>query len=293
MMFRGGAEHEGVEFRLQNSFFFSAINNPPLEPAERSRMAFCSLGKLDPDKKAKSLTIDADSAGRMMLRALMDGWKDLDKMIAQWRDALSAQGMDSRAQDTYGTLLAIAHLLLGDEAMEKAGLGVENIFDAGHKIARWTSNDRAEASENWRLCLEHILDCTIEAWKGGEKPTVGNTIASWESGEFSTKAANERLNLIGLAARGEDREGAIVREEDLRPSRHLLAVPLSSVQLGRLFAGTKWSGGVWGSALKQAPADVVIRDRGNGQNMKINRKSARCLYVDLRAYDAKVKEEEG
>ncbi len=44
---RGGADHEGVQFTLRNAFLFSAINPPPMEPADRSRMAILNLGKID------------------------------------------------------------------------------------------------------------------------------------------------------------------------------------------------------------------------------------------------------
>lgn len=297
MMYRGGAEHEGVEFRLQNSFFFSSINPPPLEPQDRSRMAVVSLGKLKPGMMRKDPVIRADVTGRMILRSLMDGWKDWPMTLEFWRGAMRSVGLDSRAQDTYGTLLAMAHQMIGYDSMAKCGLPMTDEHGLGAWVAMRTANDRASNTDNWRDCLEHIFDSTIDAWKAGEKPTIGQVLEQWEAGELSTKEANSRLHLVGLAARGEQYAGGIMRD-DLHPERMLLCVPMASVGLERLFAGKKWQQGVWSSALKQAPADVVIRNRGNGQNMKINRKTARVLFVDLAAYDRLVtagdeEEEEG
>jgi hypothetical protein len=284
LMYRGGAEHEGVEFRLQNAFFFSSINPPPLEPQDRSRMAIVNMGRLDPAKLRRAPEIDADVVGRMILRALMDAWPAFDRTLAAWRDALRLGGLDARGQDTYGTLLAVANLLLGDEAMEAAGMPVTEAERLGAVVASATQTDRSEGLDNWRGCLERLLDSQIDAWTSGSKPTIGKVIEDWESGELPLSYVNERLLLVGLRAKEEI--GAAGKP------RRLLCVPLSSAALAKIFAGTKWSGEVWGTALKQAEGSVVIRDRGNGQNVKINRKTVRCLFVDLAGYDRVVEGED-
>lgn len=293
MMYRGGAEHEGVEFRLQNAFFFSAINPPPLEPQDRSRMAVVSLGRLDPSRIRSEPVIDADVTGRMILRQLMDGWPTYQRTLSFWRDSLRAGGLDSRAQDTYGTLLAVAHLLLGDLGMADAHVPLTE-GSLGSWVARRTRDDRAAGTDNWRACLEYLLDCTIDAWRNGERPTIGRVLNDWEERIISTKEANERLGLVGLVVRLETDDGRIAQDGE-KAARWMVCVPLQSALLAKLYSGTKWNGGVWASALKQAAGDVVVRDRGNGQNVKINRKAARCLFVDLAAYDRATKrdDEEG
>lgn len=280
MMFRGGAEHEGVEFRACNAFFFSSINPPPLAPQDKSRMAILNLGRLDMSKiRSTPLVIDADNWGRMILRSLMDAWPRFDKTLQDWRQALFGAGLDSRAQDTYGTLLAVADLMLGHEALEEAGLPVTDAGRLGETIAAATAAERAEQSENWRDCLEHLLGSPIEAWKGGEKPTVGGVVQELEDRTLELRYARERLAAagLGLCDRGHVCEG------------YALAIPPKSPQLAKMFAGQVWAGGVWTSALKQGPPDVVIRDQGNKQVVKINRIAQRCLLVNLEAYDALVK----
>ncbi len=293
MMLRGGADHEGVRFTLKNCFIFSAINMPPMEPAERSRFIVGNLGRLDASKPPPDLTINAEACGRQILRCLMDGWPQFDRVLKDWRESLRLGGLDARAQDTYGTVLAVAQMMLGPEAMEKAGLPVTEQAELGAAVARATSADRAAVSANWRLCLERLLGSTIDAWRGGEKPSVGQVLDEWEAGEIGTADANKRLNLVGVSCRKEDRDGRPVKDGEPFAARMLCVPVQASPGLLRLFQGTKWSDGGHGGALQQGPADVVVRDRGGRQNVKINRVSTRCYLVDLSAYDAFVAKERG
>lgn len=302
VMYRGGGEHEGVEFQLRNTFFMSGINRPPMGAADLSRMALLSLGKLDKGA-VRPPPLDIDTAGRMMLRQVMDGWPRFGELLQSWRNELFIGGVDSRGQDTWGTLLAAAQLVLGAEAIDAALLGEGEVAETdgrlGAVVARATANDRAEAAENWVECLHYLLGCTIEAWRSGEKPTIGSALEHWETGEWDVKSTNERLALVGLKllhalpGSGEVPEPAGNRD---RPRFGWLAVPVTAAQapnLARLYHGQKWNGGVWGPALKQAPPDIVIRNKGNGQNVKINRATVRCLLVDMAAYDRWTKKEQG
>lgn len=278
VMFRGGSEHAPVEFRLENTFIFSSINPPPLPAAVRSRMAYISLGKLEKNVVRRPLDVKGDVVGSMILRALMDVWPDFHPKLAAWFKLLSAAGFDQRGCDTYGTLLTVANLLLGDKALEAFGLPITDDRELGNYVARMTASDRADGEENWRMCLSHLLGSQLDAWRGGEKSTVGATIEEWEIGIEPTDKTNERLQTAGL--RVQERE----RPDGTR--ERLLAVPIgASPALSKLYVGSIWQQAVWASALKQGPHDVVIRDRGQGQNVKINRQATRCLLIDLQAYD--------
>ncbi len=103
--------------------------------------------------------------------------------------------------------------------MEEAGLPITEPAALGQAIALATAAERAEQTANWRECLEHLLHATIDAWKGGEKPTVGGTLEDLEAGlgmardegdlERGDEAtARRRLSVVGLglkAARGSTR----------------------------------------------------------------------------------------
>ncbi len=274
MMFRGGAEHEGVQFRAINCFFFSSINMPPVRPQDRSRMAILNLARLDPARMSADAfgALDFAVVGRMLLRALMDAWPRFQGTFDDWRAVLRTAGLDGRAQDTYGVLLAVADLLLGHEAMEAAGLPVTDAGRLGRAIADATADERAEQEDNWRACLEHMLSSTIDAWKGGEKPIVGLVLHQLEAGVMEPGQARAQLGAAGL--------GIVERD-----GRWQLAVPQKGPLLERLLAGQVWAGGVWTGALRQGPPDVVLRSEGPAAVVKINRVACRCLLVDLVAFD--------
>ncbi len=298
VMYRGGADHSGVNFTMRNAFVFSAINPPPLEAADKSRLAMLNLGRLDQQQVRKPLTIDAEVTGRMMLRSLMDRWHEIGdsttpgKLIHKWRAELAAGGVNARGQDTWGTLLAIAEALVGLEGLDAVGFPV---FEGepghiGRVVAQATAYERQEAQENWVDCFDYLLGSRIDAWKDGEKPTIGGVIEAWERPHdaWTTEEANRRLALVGLKLL--EHVPGVPTER-----RRLLAVPTSAEkapQLAAIYRDKKWSSGVWGSALKQAPKDVIWRDLGNGQKVKINRVTMHCLLVDLENYD-RWKDQEG
>ena len=233
------------------------------------------------------------TCGRQMLRCLMDQCPHFERMLRDWRESLRLGGLNARHQDTYGTALTVAQMLLGAEGVEAAGLPIDNQAALGAAVAGWTDDDRSAEGENWSDCLERLLGSTIEAWRGGEKPSVGQVLEEWEARDLTTTEANKRLALVGLACRREDRHGRPVRDGEPWAAA-LLAVPVKSAPaLARLMQGSKWSDGGWAGALAQGPADVVIRHRGGRQNVKINRVTTRCALVDLAAYDAWAAKEKG
>ncbi|WP_024349645.1 hypothetical protein [Aurantimonas coralicida] len=278
-LFRGGADHEGTSFQARNCFLFSAINPPPLGAQDKSRMAILNLSKLDQEKKALSLDL-SEADGPMILRQVMQGWSRFaSELLPDWKRALHDAGMDSRAQDTYGTLLAAAQLVVGDEAMASDLLDVTEMTRTGVAIARETTAERAEQMDNWQQCLEHLFGSTIDNWKSGERPTIGAVIEDLMAGSEPLDYDNARARLasagLGLRKTGDPCEG------------FALAVPSSGPQLAKIFGETEWRGGVWTGALKQAPHAIIWR---NGEkrvhNVKINGSTKWCVLVDLKAYQA-------
>lgn len=270
---RGGADHKGVEFQARSAFFMTGIIPPPMRPQDRSRFALLDLDQLADVGEPPRIEPDA---GRMILRGLMDAWPEFDHMLGDWRVNLKQAGLDGRQQDTWGTLFAIAELMLGAEIMEDAGLPVTDAARVGEAVAAATRTDRAAQQPNWRTCLEHVLGSTIDAWKSGEKPTVGAVLD--EIDETDLKFIRNRLAAAGLGLVEERPEGGAHGER-----RYLLAVPRSSPSLGRLYQGSRWQDGGWWSSLRQGVHDGAVRD--GYRVVKINRVAAHCLLVDLARYD--------
>ncbi|MER2536887.1 MAG: hypothetical protein ABTQ31_17175 [Rhizobiaceae bacterium] len=282
---RGGADHEATSFTAQQSFLFSAINAPPMNAQDKTRMAMLNLARLDKKNGiGRKVVVSAETDGRMMLRQVLDGWADFNKrLLPNYWEALAAQGLDARAIDTFGTLLASAELLVGPEALEEMGLPVTDHTHLGEMIAAATAIERTENLDNWHKCLDILFQSQIEAWRDGVKPTIGGVCERLRSNApypdgLTAIDARERLQLVNLS---------IVPAGKVRPEMGpCLAVPADGPMLKRIFADTEFLSGVWYSALKQAPANIVLRAEGGHQKVKINGSTKHCLLVDLEAFDA-------
>ncbi|MBB3386000.1 MULTISPECIES: hypothetical protein [unclassified Rhizobium] len=283
-LYRGGSNHEGVEFELRSSFLFSAIIHPPLEHQDRTRMAILNLDKLD--KSHGRQPIIKEEYGRMILRQIMDGYHDFYwHILPKWKKWLSDPRLpfDARAIDTYGTLLACAELLVGEAGMIECGLRADDLVEDGIDIDHLvdtmkaaTLEDMSEQKEKWQVVIERIMETTIDHWKGGEKITVGGALTALEGGFNTLDETRSLLASVGLGIR--DRHSP-------RPG-YCLAVPFSSSKVDRIFDGTDYHRGGWTVALKQAPENIVLRriERKHLQ-VKINRINQMCSIIDLEAYD--------
>lgn len=284
LMHRGGDRHQGTSFIACNAYLFSSINSPPLEPQDVSRMAFLRLHQLSGEQPPPD--IDEDTLARlgsMVLRRLVDQWHRFGATFDAYCAELREAGHDGRGQATYGTLLACADLIVGEE------------FDAdeiklpmGEDLSYWREAMRAEAMAeyedavaNWRLCLSHLLTAPVEAWRGGARLTVGRVLEAFffgkdtdgEDAQLTFAQARAQLELAGLG----------LMKPDQANGGHWLAVPNQNPMLQRLFAGTKWQGepgsGVWSPALRQGPRGTLWDVR----SLRINGDKAKCTVISLKA----------
>ncbi|MFX8848568.1 hypothetical protein ABTM68_19955, partial [Acinetobacter baumannii] len=85
-----------TEFTLQSPFWFSSINIPAMEAADRSRLAILELRPLP--KAAEPLEpLPLADLGRQLFRRMVDGWPMLAECQRRFHRALIAAGHDSRA----------------------------------------------------------------------------------------------------------------------------------------------------------------------------------------------------
>ncbi|MBO6893408.1 MAG: hypothetical protein JJ866_15805 [Roseibium sp.] len=276
-MARGGANHDGTTFQARSCFLGSAIIPPPMGVQDKTRMAILNLRKLDKNHGREPEVHDTD--GRMILRQIMDGWEDFgNKILPDWKETLHLAGCDARAMDTYGTLLAAAQLVVGEEALEDIGLEVSDQARLAEVLKAALASEFTEQVEKWQECLEHILAAPIDAHRGGEKLTVGGVLIDFESTDensFDLKNAQERLALAGIGLKKAEGPG----------NGPYLAIPSKHPALNKIFHDSEFQDGGWSTALTQAPEDVVLRGGGNKQVVKIQRVAKHCLLVDLSAYD--------
>jgi hypothetical protein len=272
MMFRGGSDHQGTQFRAQSSFFFSSINPPPLAPQDLSRLALLRLRAVE-DTSATPPVIDADLTPRLLLRQLLDNWSRFDETFAAYRQVLRLAGHSGRGQDTYGVLLACADLALGPELASE--LGVPMVDDLSYWQAALATSELQEyedARDNWLACATHLLTARVDVWRSGSRHTVGGILEDLMGKIISEDEANKMLAQTGLrAVPAADVEG-----------KWLLAVPNQSQMVAELFRGTVWAGvpgaAVWASALRQGPPHAIIADKARN-NVRIGGVKGRCTLL--------------
>lgn len=281
---RGSSDQRAVETHLRSAFLFSAINNPIQRPQDLSRVAILRLRELDAGQE-RPMPIDADTWGRVVLARLMAEWPRFEDTRNEYKKALAAGGHVARGQDTYGTLLACADMLLGAELAEE--LNVPLTEDP----AFWTEElgahqlpETEDAMPNWAMCIRHILTVQLPNWRQGRHPTVGQIIAKLEqrTEDFNVNHARAELGDAGLGL-------CVPGEVAPAEAGWVLAVPNVHPIVSQLFSGTVWAGspgagGPWKDALRQAPANVIISDKA------INRQTiggvrTRCTLIVLKNVD--------
>jgi hypothetical protein len=299
LILRGGANGTGTEFKARSCFFFAAINAPPLDPQDHSRMAILRLRALPKDIKRQE-PINGDAVGPQMLRRMFDGWERLPKLLDAYQDVLRGAGHDKRGQDTFGTLLASAEIALGMEAAQELGAPTLQGGDAMWFAEKMPPPE--DMTDNWRQCLEYLLQAPVDDWRAYTQKTVGSLLRDFEDSDaglfdvhgqvldedaqvdgLSVTRVRQRLQSAGL--------GLIVRGAAAEQAAgHLLAVPSDNEALRRLFKDSKWAGvpgvGGWDNALRQAPEAIVWQGPAARKynRVMISGVQKRCLLVKLGAF---------
>lgn len=285
LMLRGGQDHTSVEFQARSTFLFSAINPPPLQPQDLSRLAILTLGKLDISQPMPVIH-DPETIGPRLLRQLADAWAGFPALYEAYRAALRGGGHDSRGQDTYGIFLTCAHMLLGDEGMDAAGFDIENFAEWGELLSAASLPQSENARDNWRACIEHLLSVRIDAWRNGARNSIGGVIEDLieekQPSFASDKPPDEARKLLAQVGLG-----LVGPRHIAAPGQWLLAIPTAGQGIGALFRETPWGGvggiGSWTDALRQGPADIVLYDKAYNA-VKIDGFSKRCTLIALQRF---------
>ena len=289
---RGGQDHKGIEFNARSCFFFSAINPPPVNAADWSRMAVMSVRKIDPERVKDAPVLsekELAETGRKMLRRLLDNWQLFERYFADYAVALRDGGHDSRGQDTYGTFLAAAHVLLGDAGVDALGIPIEGFDQWSDWLGVASLPEMGDQGENWREALSWLLGFKVDAWKSGNLQVVGGVLDELRKAHDPTISLDKARDMLALTGLG---LVTTMPKTNPRWQRHglLLAIPNRGDRVGQIYANSKWQGGpggagVWSSALRQGPVDIVVSD-AKRNNIRINGDMHRCTLIDLDRLDA-------
>ncbi|MCW1748806.1 hypothetical protein [Rhizobium acaciae] len=284
---RGGQNHKGVDFQAQSTFSFSGINPPPIPPANLTRLIIIEMLPLLPSSNKSPVLRAAETVGPRLLRILMDRWDELKDRLEEYYAILREAGHGSRGQKTFGTFLAMAHTMLGQEGLEELGLPNENTEGGyaiwGKSLAPHMLPELEGVEPEWKRVLDLILTSVIDVHTGGGKRTVAQELQRLKVDPENTTLAGvrERLNAIDLSLRGTVESGLV------------LVVPNQSQILGKALIDTPYGdrggNGSWKWALRRAPAEIVAKTVDIGDGKMDNRVTVagaqrRCLFVNLREY---------
>lgn len=237
-MVKGTPGGEPLEFTLRVSIALAGINAPISNPADLSRIAVIGRHQLpEADwqqlaaERAELLTL---ATGEALIRrtvthlpVLLANTQTLGRVLA----GLTPGRGGGRVGDTYGALLAGAHLLESTEQLrEDAALAWLDSVDWDPAAPAADEVDRSPLAEA-RQCLDHLLAHELP-WRDPESNRPG-------TGRITVQ------ELVELALRGGGSDapvalGRLGMKAD--PERGLL-VANSGAAIGRIFTGSKWSQG--------------------------------------------------
>jgi hypothetical protein len=165
---RGGADQRHSEFCVRSPFLCSAINMPPLAPADRSRI--CQFDVLPSTGGLFEMGAVAE-LGRRLHRRMLDRWVDFrTRAMPRWRAELLKAGWDGRGADCYGTLLALSEVLLEDEL---ADASVARLVEM---LEETRVDHRGEEVPTWRSALDHELGSMIDLARYGQRAGIGTLL---------------------------------------------------------------------------------------------------------------------
>lgn len=283
---RGSAGHTGVSFKARSSFMFSSINMAPLKDQDMSRMVQLQLyPQVEGGSGAYWTKAEAAAWGAEILCVCLKRWDRFDATLEYYQQALAQMKHDRRGQDTFGTLLACADLVLA----ERGFLDSQHPDDDPHLEEIWrglepeSMPEYADRTPNWLSCINHLLSARPRDWKvGGSRASIGAEIAYFRDdadqdmmdGKPFQKQhfedCNAMLALGGVALRHEGKRG------------WELMVPNSHPQLTKIYEGSDWPGkpnapGGWAGAMKAGDPSVIQ----TGQKFYIDGRQVRGVSVRL------------
>lgn len=236
---RGGAEHKGQTFTIRTAMMFSSILVPPLPDQDLSRIAILKLRRLDgsstpPVRKASHWS----GIGTRLRRLIWVSWPEWQGVLEHYRHALIQAGHNDRGADQFGTLLAMADVMLSD---------VEPNADFSAELAEQLAAGVVDAeigkTHDWERCVTHLCSQPIDQHRGGTKYNVGEYVlvaAQVHENEAigGWREANKVLKRLGLNVEG---------------ARQHAQLQFANVHegLSKFFHDTRWAGGVHRQAFER------------------------------------------
>lgn len=265
LILRGGAGGTGFAFRARNSFQFASINAAALRQQDMNRMPQLELSQIPEGTLEPEWTkLEARRWGQELLRRAMDHWHRWDETLAAHRAELKKMGHDARGADTFGTLLALADLVLSEEGYLTGEAHDPDYVKVWGSLLPSLLTEYTDAIPNWRACLDHLLASRPRDWKTGAPSSIAGTCAKFL---YAVLADNGDERLSWNAIRSEMKDAnALLAYAGCRIHRDArgfcLFIANQHPGLLDIYERTDWKGipgapGPWTKAMGSAPPDLI------------------------------------
>ncbi|MEQ8829559.1 MAG: hypothetical protein RLW87_07100 [Alphaproteobacteria bacterium] len=242
---QGGYARMGDAGRPLNAYFLAgAIQPPPLPPAEATRIVVLRLKKLG---KSADLTGFGDrtahyaAMGPRLFRRVLDGWARFPETLKAYRRLILPAFPDvPRVADTFGTLFALADIILFDRLRSDADL--RQWVDLVDEDAVGVD----ESDDNASSCWHHLMTSHADNWNSGRRRPFSDFIEHALSNFAMAADDRDVLRMSGIMFT--DKDGRVVREHSDVEMTHI-AIGRRHQAIVQVFAKTKWRDGGYESAL--------------------------------------------
>lgn len=242
---QGGYARYGDQGRSLNAYFMmAAIQPPPLPPAEATRVVVLRMRKLDDDADLIGFEDRLTEFARMgpaLFRRVLDGWARFPETLAAYRRLiLPGHPGVPRVADTFGTLFAVADIVLFD-AIRSDGA-----------MQKWVDLVDADAvgvddgDDNAAACWQHLMTSQVEQWNSGRRKTYSEFVEDVLSNFMGSADDRDVLRSCGIMFTNAD--GRVAQSwGDVEPTH--IAIGRKHQTIAAVYAKTKWRDGGYETAL--------------------------------------------
>lgn len=240
---RGTTGGKALSYAGRSSVALFGINTTILNPADRSRIAVVSRVQLP---QVQWNTVDQQlqelitvQTGQRLLRRVINHTTTLRGNTAVFRRVVETRVSDTaggRAGDTYGALLAGAHLLVStaqvDDAQAAAWLDRIGWTAANADPDEMDEQHCGAAAEGWQ-CLQHLLSHE-EPWRDG---------SSHGTGRITIRELIDLVQNPNTSEEQVDQAATALGRRGIRAMDIGLAIANNPTPLKAVFGQTKWRDG--------------------------------------------------
>lgn len=268
---RGTSGGAATNSTVTGCVLLTAINPPPLQPQDKSRILSVGIGKpnggCSADDVRAILGEAASLSSRIRARALLGA----DRFAAAfdvYRKFILAHGCDARQADLFSTLCAGRSLLLDDDVPSMAD--AEEFVTQLRGCLSLIMVDDSDASDG-QSCLNRLLDAECPSIRDGIRRSVGQIVSdSMDTIANGSYVSPENDKLVPMGIRIVDVwKGDGAARHGIDPGRYLF-VSNDGLGLKKIFHNTPWADGNWRASLlrvpgvRPSPAPVSVGRKARG-----------------------------